>query len=101
MQQAGPSLKGIMQCTMVLRDEAFPRMSLDDWNAASAPKVRGTWLLHKATLTAGVDLDFFLVFSSLSGTLGTPGQANYAGANTFLDAFATAHLARDISRALC
>jgi NAD(P)-dependent dehydrogenase (short-subunit alcohol dehydrogenase family) len=87
VQQAGACLKGIMQCTMVLRDEAFPHMSLGDWNAATTPKVRGTWLLHEAMLAAGVELDFFLVFSSLSGTLGTPGQANYAGANTFLDAF--------------
>lgn len=50
-------------------------------------QVRGTWLLHEATIAAGITLDFFLLFSSLSGTLGTPGQANYAGANTFLDAF--------------
>ncbi|WPH04990.1 polyketide synthase [Acrodontium crateriforme] len=87
IEAAGPFLKGIMQCTMVLRDVGFPDMTFDDWTAASEPKVRGTWLLHDAALAAGLDLDFFLVFSSLSGTLGTPGQANYAGANTFLDAF--------------
>ncbi|RYP89225.1 hypothetical protein DL769_000149 [Monosporascus sp. CRB-8-3] len=87
VQQAGPALKGIMQLSMVLRDEAFPRMRLDDWDAAVAPKVRGTWLLHEAALAAGIDLDFFVLFSSLSGVLGQPGQVNYSGANTFLDAF--------------
>ncbi|RAK90539.1 KR-domain-containing protein, partial [Aspergillus costaricaensis CBS 115574] len=33
-------------------------------------------------------LDFFVMFSSLSGVIGQPGQINYAGANTFMDAFA-------------
>jgi NAD(P)-dependent dehydrogenase (short-subunit alcohol dehydrogenase family) len=87
IHMARPSLKDIMQCTMVLRDVGFTDMTFDDSTAASEPKVRGTWLLHDAVLANGVNVDFFLVFSSLSGTLGTPGQANYAGANTFLDAF--------------
>lgn len=73
--------------SMVLRDENFSRMTLDQWNAATLPKVRGTWNLHNATVSANLDLDFFVLFSSLSGIIGQPGQANYASANTFLDAF--------------
>lgn len=38
VQQAGPSLRGILQCTMVLRDVGFMQMTIDDWHAASAPK---------------------------------------------------------------
>jgi hypothetical protein len=76
-----------MQCSMVLRDEAFSRMSLIEWDTAAAPKVQGTWNLHNATLAAGIELDFFVLFSSMSGVTGQAGQANYAGANTFLDAF--------------
>ncbi|PSN69566.1 polyketide synthase [Corynespora cassiicola Philippines] len=87
VQTAGSALKGILQCSMVLRDEAFLNMSLKEWNEATDPKVRGTWLLHEATLAAGANLDFFVFFSSISGLLGTPGQANYAGANAFLDSF--------------
>ena len=62
-------------------------MSFDDWQTAVRPKVEGTWNLHNAFLKHGVDLDFFLLFSSWSGIVGQFGQANYASGNTFLDAF--------------
>lgn len=71
--------------TMVLHDQAWQKMTIEDWNGATAPKVKGTWNLHNETLS--VDLDFFILFSSLSGIVGQPGQANYASANTFLEAF--------------
>ncbi|KAF1990145.1 hypothetical protein K402DRAFT_371161 [Aulographum hederae CBS 113979] len=80
-------LKGILQMSMVLRDQAFPRMSIEEWNTTVDPKVRGTWNLHNASQAAGLNLDFFVLFSSISGVIGQPGQANYGGANTFLDAF--------------
>ncbi|PWY84422.1 polyketide synthase [Aspergillus eucalypticola CBS 122712] len=85
--QQAPNLKGVLQLSMVLRDQAFPHMTLAEWNTAVAPKIQGTWHLHNATQDAGITLDFFVLFSSTSGVLGLPGQANYAGANTFLDAF--------------
>ncbi|KAJ3955154.1 hypothetical protein N0V92_008317 [Colletotrichum tropicale] len=80
-----PNLKGILQMSMVLRDQAWDKMTLDEWTQAASPKVEGTWNLHNAT--EGIDLDFFVLFSSISGVIGQPGQANYAAANTFLDAF--------------
>jgi acyl carrier protein len=81
------NLKGILQMSMVLCDRAFTRMTLEEWNTATAPKIEGTWNLHNSTLAVGANLDFFVLFSSISGVIGQPGQANYAGANTFLDAF--------------
>lgn len=60
-------------------------MSISDWEAAVKPKVDGTWNLHKATQS--IPLDFMVMFSSFSGLVGQRGQANYASANTFLDAF--------------
>ncbi|MFC8158653.1 beta-ketoacyl synthase N-terminal-like domain-containing protein [Streptomyces cinereoruber] len=50
------------------------------------PKAHTAWHLH--TTTQNHPLTHFLLYSSLSGLTGTPGQANYAAANTFLDALA-------------
>ncbi|KAE9377588.1 hypothetical protein N431DRAFT_398541 [Stipitochalara longipes BDJ] len=82
----GP-LKGVFQMSMVLRDQAFSQMTLDEWNGATQPKIQGTWNLHNELASMGANPDFFVLFSSLSGIIGQPGQANYSSANTFLDAF--------------
>lgn len=78
-------IRGVLQMSMVLRDKPFMDMSLADWQIAVACKVQGTWNLHHAMPS---DLDFFFMSGSISGSFGTPGQANYAAGNTFLNAFA-------------
>jgi hypothetical protein len=60
-------------------------MTHEDWSIPLFSKVDGTWTLHNAFKNA--PLDFFLLFSSLSGIVGQWGQASYAAANTFLDSF--------------
>lgn len=86
--QQAPNLKGVLHAPMLLADESFRNMTLEQWNKVSDPKVKGAWYLHEAIAATGIDLDFFVFLSSMSGLNGQPGQANYAGANTFLDAFA-------------
>jgi len=61
-------------------------MPYENWKSSTSPKVEGTQNLHSALHSH--PLDFFLTTSSVSGTLGTPGQSNYAAANTYLDALA-------------
>ncbi|EME79084.1 uncharacterized protein MYCFIDRAFT_166988 [Pseudocercospora fijiensis CIRAD86] len=88
MEQATLPIKGILQMSMVLRDQNFARMSHDEWLAAVDPKLTGTWNLHHAAGATGQKLDFFVLFSSVSATIGQPGQANYNAANAFMTAFA-------------
>jgi len=81
-----PPLRGVIHSAGLLDDGV---LLLQDWSRFAkvmAPKVEGSWNLHR--LTQGLDLDFFVLFSSASSLLGSPGQGNHAAANAFLDALA-------------
>ncbi|KJZ78292.1 hypothetical protein HIM_02330 [Hirsutella minnesotensis 3608] len=80
----GSSLGGVFQAAMVLQDKPLETMTYDQWRRCCQPKVEGAMHLHEATL--GINLDFFICFSSLAAVAGSKGQANYAAANCFLDA---------------
>ncbi|KAI0839861.1 KR domain-containing protein [Hypoxylon sp. FL0890] len=84
----GRPIGGIVQASMGLSESLFSRMSADAWQKAVRPKWAGTWNLHSAIRGVGNDLDFFLLLSSISGTVGTATESNYCAANGFLDAFA-------------
>ncbi|KAG6366829.1 hypothetical protein INS49_001010 [Diaporthe citri] len=84
--KAGRTVRGVVQCAMVLQDSIFSNMTHTQWRTAFAPKVAGTWHLHNSLLAA--DLDFFVMLSSVVSIIGNVSQANYAAANSFMDAFA-------------
>jgi acyl carrier protein len=70
-----------------------------DWAAFQdvlRPKIDGAWHLHELTQELNLDLDFFVLFSSMSALLGTPGQGSYAAANAWLDALASYRRARGL-----
>ena len=79
-------LTGILHCAGVIADNYILKKTGVEFSQVLAPKVIGTFNLDQASRDA--DLDFFVLFSSLSGAMGNPGQADYAAANGFLDQFA-------------
>ncbi len=79
-------LRGIIHAAGVLDDGIIQQQTLDRFTTVMAPKAQGAWHLH--TLTEGLPLDFFVMFSSVASLLGSSGQANYAAANAFLDSLA-------------
>lgn len=83
----GLPLMGVIHSAYVLADAAIADLDDDLLERVWSPKVRGAWRLHEATL--GHRLDWFVLFSSMSGTVGQAGQGAYASANAWLGAFAS------------
>ena len=78
-----PPLRGVIHGAGVLSNGMLMNQNWERFEEVLGPKVQGSWNLHQ--LTAGRPLDFFVMFSSMAALLGSPGQANHAAANMFLD----------------
>ena len=82
-QQHTYPLHGVIHAVGVLDDGALIQQTAERFKYVMAPKIEGAWNLHQAT--QNINLDFFILFSSTASLLGTPGQANHAAANAFMD----------------
>jgi acyl transferase domain-containing protein len=81
-----PPLRGIVHSAGTLADAVLGEQDERRFDEVASSKIGGALNLHRAS--ARDPLDFFALYSSASALLGSPGQANYAAANAFLDGLA-------------
>ena len=79
-------LRAVYHSAAVLADGTIETLDRERLDAVLAAKADAAWHLHEAT--ADLELSDFVLYSSLAGSFGSPGQGNYAAANAFLDALA-------------
>lgn len=79
-------LRGVIHTAGILDDGLLQGQTWKKFERVIAPKITGGWNLHQ--LTKDLELDFFVLFSSVASLIGSPGQSNYGVANAGLDAIA-------------
>ena len=79
-------LKGVFHLAGVLDDHLLNNLPAESISRVFKPKALGALNLHNAT--EGMDLDYFVMFSSIASVFGNLGQANYSAASAFLDGLA-------------
>jgi acyl carrier protein len=86
IRRNGQPLRGVFHLAMFIDDAVLAALNRERMESVIGPKALGAWLLH--TGTRDIDLDCFVMFSSVSSIFGNPAQGNYAAANAFLDSLA-------------
>ncbi|MFI6099454.1 type I polyketide synthase [Lentzea sp. NPDC051213] len=90
-----PDVKAVVHAAGVLDDGVLDGLTPERFTEVFQAKVTSAFLLDE--LTRGLDLDAFILFSSVAGAIGNPGQANYAAANAVLDAIAVQRRAQGLA----
>jgi NADPH:quinone reductase-like Zn-dependent oxidoreductase/acyl carrier protein len=81
-----PRLSGVIHSAMVLDDTIIGNLDAARLDRVFEPKVRGATNLDHAT--QDLDLDYFVLYSSVTTLVGNPGQGNYVAANAFMEGLA-------------
>ncbi|MFK7889656.1 MAG: SDR family NAD(P)-dependent oxidoreductase [Granulosicoccus sp.] len=81
-----PPLKGVFHCGAVIIDEAIGETDLNNFNTVMQSKALGAYNLH--LLTEKMELDHFVMYSSIANYIGNLRQCSYSAANGYLDGLA-------------
>nr|WP_169515224.1 type I polyketide synthase [Amycolatopsis benzoatilytica] len=79
-------LRGVVHAAGVVDDGVLDGLTPERFEGVFRSKVASALVLDE--LTRGFELDAFVLFSSVAGAVGSPGQGSYAAANAVLDALA-------------
>jgi acyl transferase domain-containing protein/NADPH:quinone reductase-like Zn-dependent oxidoreductase/acyl carrier protein len=83
-----PPLRGVFHAAGVLDDQPYAQLTGESLRRVLEPKAHGAVNLHEAVVQAGLDLDYFVLYSSVSAVTGPVPQLSYASASATLDALA-------------
>ncbi|KAJ7127893.1 hypothetical protein C8R44DRAFT_616608 [Mycena epipterygia] len=82
------AIKSILHTAAVVSDATIDSITVDTFDRVLQPKVRGAYNLHMLAEELHLELESFVLFSSISVPLGNPGQVAYVAGNFFLDSLA-------------
>lgn len=89
-------LRGVFHAAGVVEDRPLSQLDGAVVRRVLDPKTRGALNLHTVLEDLGVELDAFVLYSSVSAVVGPVPQIAYAGANALLDALAVTRWSRGL-----